>query len=85
MESVAIKRKLIDLKPDVFRGLSLKAREKGVTLKRYIENVLEEDAAYTDASIPAGVTSPKIISLIGLAKGANIDWEEERLKYLLSK
>ena len=84
MEPVAYKRKLIDLRPDVFRGLSLKARKRGVTLKRYIENVLEEDADM-ETSIPSGVTSPKIISLIGLAKGADMDWEEERLKYLLSK
>ena len=54
-------------------------------MKRYIENVLEEDAADTETSIPSGVTSPKIISLIGLAKGADKDWEEERLNYLLSK
>lgn len=85
MEPVANKRKLIDLRPDVFRGLSLKARKRGVTLKRYIENVLEEDAADTETSIPSGVTSPRIISLIGLAKGADKDWEEERLNYLLSK
>jgi macrodomain Ter protein organizer (MatP/YcbG family) len=85
MEPVANKRKLIDLRPDVFRGLSLKARKRGVTLKRYIENVLEEDAADTETSIPHGVTSPKIISLIGLAKGADMDWEEERLNYLLQK
>ena len=85
MEPVANKRKLIDLRPEVFRGLSLKARKRGVTLKRYIENVLEEDAADTEAAIPSGVTSPKIISLIGLAKGADMDWEEERLNYLLQK
>ena len=36
--------------------------------------------------VPEGVTAPGIISLIGIAKGkADIDWEEERLKYLLSK
>ena len=85
MEPVANKRKLIDLRPEVFRGLSLKARKRGVTLKRYIENVLEEDAADAETPIPSGVTSPKVISLIGLAKGADMDWEEERLNYLLSK
>ena len=35
---------------------------------------------------PEGVTSQKILSLIGIAKGDDdVDWEEERLKYLLSK
>lgn len=36
--------------------------------------------------LPEGVTSQKILSLIGVAKGAEeVDWEEERLKYILSK
>lgn len=36
--------------------------------------------------LPEEVTSQKILSLIGIAKGADdVDWEEERLKYLQSK
>lgn len=37
-------RKLIDIKAPVFNSLSLKAKRKGVSLKRYIEDLLEEDA-----------------------------------------
>ena len=36
-------RKLIDIKAPVFRSLTLKARRKGVSLKRYIEDLLEEE------------------------------------------
>ena len=85
MESIATRRKLIDLKPEVFRGLSVKAKKRGLTLKKYIENVLEADSVSSAASVPEGVTSPKIVSLIGIAKGADIDWEKERLDYLLDK
>lgn len=36
--------------------------------------------------LPEEVTSQKVLSLIGVAKGAEeVDWEKERLKYLLSK
>lgn len=36
--------------------------------------------------LPEGVTSQKILSLIGIAKGDDdVDWEEEHLNYLLSK
>lgn len=36
--------------------------------------------------LPEEVTSQKILSLIGIAKGSdNVDWEVERLNYLLSK
>ncbi|MBR6456990.1 MAG: hypothetical protein IKS71_00185 [Bacteroidales bacterium] len=85
MEAIAIRRKLIDLKPDVFRALSVKAKKRGITLKKYIENVLETEAVDSDIKVPEGVTSPKVISLIGIAKGAEVDWEEERLNYLMSK
>ena len=37
-------RKLIDIKAPVFNSLALKAKRKGVSLKRYIEDLLEEDA-----------------------------------------
>ena len=85
METVAIKRKLIDLKPEVFMGLSVKAKKRGVTLKRYIENLLEADSGVSSNAVPEGITSPAVISLIGLAKSVDVDWEEERLNYLLSK
>lgn len=87
MEAATIKRKLIDIRPSVFEKLSIKAGRKGVSLKRYIENILEQDSEDVETLAPAGVSSNKVISLIGAAKGsaADVNWEEERLKYLLSK
>jgi len=86
MATAVLKRKLIDIQPSVFEKLSVKASRNGVSLKRYIEKVLEDDSADVDAIAPEGVHSARIISLIGIAKAAaSTDWEEERLKYLLSK
>lgn len=87
MEAVTIKRKLIDIRPSVFEKLSIKAGREGVSLKRYIEDMLERDSEDVETLAPAGVSSSKVISLIGAARGSafDINWEEERLKYLLSK
>ena len=87
MEAATIKRKLIDIRPSVFEKLSIKAGREGVSLKRYIENILEQDSEDDETLAPAGVSSSKVISLIGAARGSAVDinWEEERLKYLLSK
>ena len=38
------KRKLIDLKPKTFRSLSIMAASNGISLKRFIENRLDEIA-----------------------------------------
>ena len=86
MNTPNTRRKLVDIKPDVFNVLADKARRRDVSLKRYIEDLIERDAGSSDVVVPEGVTSQKIISLIGIARsGAHLDWEEERLKYLLSK
>lgn len=80
-------RKLIDIKAQVFQVLSGKARRQGVSLKRYIEDLLEADARQDEIPAPEGVSDPKILRLIGIAKpqlpldGA----EDERLQYILSK
>ena len=80
-------RKLIDIKAPVFNSLALKARRKGVSLKRYIEDLLEEDASTEHRAAPAGVTDAKILSLIGLAKPTirPSDLEDDRLQYILNK
>ena len=80
-------RKLIDIKAPVFNSLSLKAKRKGVSLKRYIEDLLEEDAYKEHRDAPVGVTDGKILSLIGLAKPAirPSDLEDDRLQYILNK
>ena len=80
-------RKLIDIKLSVFEALSRKARRKGVSLKRYIEDLLEEDSRHWDNAVPEGVSDERIISLIGIAKpSVPLDSiEDERLNYILSK
>jgi len=44
----ASRRKLIDIPEDVFRALSVKASAMGLNLKKYIENLLIEDAGNID-------------------------------------
>lgn len=83
----ATTRKLIDIKNPTFRVLSIKAQKKGVSLKRYIEDLLEEDASPKERQTPEGVTSERILSLIGIAKPSILpeDVDDERLNYILSK
>lgn len=38
----AMRRKIIDIKPDTFRGLSIMAASHGTNLKRFIEDFLDE-------------------------------------------
>ncbi len=76
-------RKLIDIKPAVFEGLSREAARQGVSLKRYIEDLLEQACPK-----PSVEVSPKILRLIGSAKpskGQIEDIDDDRLQYLLSK
>lgn len=83
MIPVASHRKLIDLKPAVFDTLSEEAKYQGVSLKRYIERILEEATVAHTAEF-----SPKISRLIGsaLPEGKDLSGiEDDRLQYLLSK
>ena len=43
-QSIPSHRKLIDIPEDVFRVLNLKASAMGINLKKYIENLLMEEA-----------------------------------------
>lgn len=48
----AKRRKVIDIKADTFRGLSVIAASRGTNLKRFIESSLDEIVeAYDDAAI----------------------------------
>jgi hypothetical protein len=87
MDTVAAKRKLIDLKGPVFETLSLQARRQGVSLKKYIEGVLEDDARAHQAEWAGRVTDTRILGLVGIAKHAvaQADPDDERLQYILSK
>ena len=79
-------RKLIDIKTSVFQVLSHKAQRRGVSLKRYIEDLLEADSLQDRPNLD-GVSNQKILSLIGIAKPtiALDSIEDDRLKYILSK
>ena len=45
-------RKVIDIKPDTFRGLSVIAASRGINLKKFIERSLDEIVeSYDDAAI----------------------------------
>jgi len=86
--TIAAKRKLIDISPSVFETLSIKAKGKRMSLKRYIESLLEEDARNEDRVEIQGVSDPRILGLIGSARhrvGYSADEEDERLQYILSK
>ena len=80
-------RKLIDIKAPVLRVLSGKAQKRGVSLKRYIEDLLEADSREGEAHAPEGVSDPKILSLIGVAKPVSPSEvvDDDRLTYILSK
>ena len=80
-------RKLIDIKAPVFRVLSGKAQKRGVSLKRYIEDLLDADSREGRAHAPEGVSDPKILSLIGVAKPVQPSEvvDDDRLTYILSK
>ncbi len=83
METATLKRKLIDIKPAVFDALSIEASRQGVSLKRFIEDLLENSCPPVKTSV-----SPKIQRLIGSAvpKGKNLESiQDDRLQYLLSK
>ena len=48
----AMRRKVIDIKPDTFRGLSVIAASRGTNLKHFIESSLDELVeSYDDAAV----------------------------------
>jgi len=48
----AMRRKIIEIKPDTFRGLSVIAASRGTNLKHFIETSLDEIVeAYDDAAV----------------------------------
>ena len=84
-----VQRKLIDLRGPVVRAISIKARAKSLSFKRYVEQLIEEDAARDNSLslIPAEVTDPVLLGLVGIAAGQSPASEpaDDRLDYILSK
>lgn len=89
MQTVALKRKLIDLKPGVVGILAEKAALAGVSLKRYLETILEEEALKSERDRKLeNVRSQRIRNLVGIIRmePSKIEAiEDDRLKYILSK
>ena len=87
MDTVISRRKLIDLKGSVFESLTLQARQQGVSLKRYIETVLEENAQQYRSDLSEHASDPRILSLVGIAKRSmkDVDPSDDRAQYILSK
>lgn len=84
-----VQRKLIDLRGPVVRAISIKARAKSLSFKRYVEQLIEEDAARDNSLslIPEEVTDPVLLGLVGIAAGQSPASEsaDDRLDYILSK
>ena len=79
-------RKLIDLEPSVIRSITVKARIKNMTFKKYVEELIKKDAKTVthDEDIYASIQDQELLSLIGIAKNAK-DENDEKLNYILSK
>lgn len=85
--AVKTHRKLIDIKVPVMNALSLEAQKRQVSLKKYIEDMLEE-SVYSGKSFGSSEFSPAINRIIGSAKIKGMDLDkiqDDRLQYLLSK
>ena len=86
METLYI-RKLIDIKPAVFESLTVMAKGQNMSLKKYIETLLEKESSQRLSSIPPTLTDLRVINLLGLAKRAvkDLDSDDDRAQYILSK
>ena len=79
------KRIRIDLEIPVLEALQVLAFDRGVSVKEYMEQIFTEEAMRQVPSIPSSVTSPKVLSLLGIGRRGNIDPGDERSQYILSK
>lgn len=84
--TVTAKRKLIDIQSATFTTLSEEASRQRISLKKYIENLLEQTASSLKQQ--QATVAPQILRLVGsaLPKDRNIsDIDDDRLRYILSK
>ena len=71
------KRKIIDLKDDTFKTLSIMAIQKGTNLKNYIEDILNGIAEdYEDAKLYAKLRKEQPEGLIRASKEEQEDFEK---------
>ncbi len=80
MSTVAVtpsKRKIIDLREDTFKTLSIMAIQKGTNLKKYIEDVLTDLAEdYEDAKIYAKLSQECPEGLIPVSEEEQEEFEK---------
>ncbi len=71
------RRKIIDLKPDTFRGLSVIAASRGTNLKKFIETSLDELVeAYDDSTIYQRLTQTEPEGLIKVSEEEKATFEK---------
>ena len=65
-------RKLIDLEPSVIRRINCKARMRNMTFKRYVEELITNDAKTIELAEKkySEIINQELLSLIGIAKEA---------------
>lgn len=83
-----VQRKLIDLRAPVVMAISAKAKAKSMSFKKYVEHLVEQDAASGNglALIPEEVTDPVLLGMVGIAAGnPDTGKPDDRLDYILSK
>lgn len=82
-----VTRKLIDLEPSVIRIVNCKARSHNMTFKRYVEELIRNDAKSVTSkeSMYSDIQSQELISLIGIAKEVKENKADDKLEYILSK
>ena len=86
MNTSIAKRKLIDIQSPTFDTLSSEAIRRRISLKKYIESLLDKEALslrYQRFDI-----NPQVLRLIGsaLPKDRKVtDIDDDRLRYILSK
>ncbi|MBR4801868.1 MAG: hypothetical protein IK041_03565 [Bacteroidales bacterium] len=85
--SNSVKRKLIDIPEDVFRKLSILAKKEGVSLKKYIENLLVKNVRTANGVLSEGDYDDDILYLAGIAvdRHPEENKNDDRLQYLLNK
>jgi len=87
METVTTaRRKLIDIQANTFNALQAEASRKRLSLKKYIEGILDQEAQVIRRQQMK--MNPQILRLVGSARPKThslSDIDDERLHYILSK
>lgn len=84
--AITTRRKLIDIPSRTFDTLNEEAARKNISLKRYIENLLDQEAG--TIRLGQRAVNPHVLRLLGSARPNHsklAEIEDERLRYILSK